>query len=327
MMPGKKRLILQANQASIEDYLKASDPMALDTALHQVGLTADEVEIMIAGPGTTLDVIISETQKWNQLMKNGCVQGGPVSPITSRAVDVSATSTPAPASTAEPTAASTLARTLEPTIRGYGGYPVTDTTPGGITILSKGEVIVVPNPVSSLPSEWKIYKDPFYTYTVAYPPDWFLIAPPPDAIEKAYAAGAKQVLGLSISISSVDSSKGPGTEPRVLTPQDSLGIDITVDDYPIKPGESLKEWMTRPIERVWPGAITSIEEVDFKGLPALIVHHRSIAPVDENLALLNIYIAAKDGRVFRIGARPDPKDTIYSDTFKQILDSFTILEQ
>ena len=325
MQPGKKHLILQASQASVEDFLKAVDSKAIDTALRQAGLTADEVEIQVVGPGATLDVMFSEIQKWNQLMKNGCVRGGPVPLITSRAVDVSATSTPAPASTAEPTAASTLAPTLEPTARGYGGYPVTDTTPGGITILSKGEVIVVPNPVSSLPSEWKIYKDPFYTYTVAYPPEWFLIAPPPDAIEKAYAAGAKQVLGLGIGISSVDSSKGVGTEPRVLNPQDSLGIDITVDDYPIKPGESLKEWMTRPIERV--GAITSIEEVDFKGLPALIVHHRSIAPGEENLTLLNIYIAAKDGRVFRIGARPDPKDTIYSDTFKQILDSFTILEQ
>lgn len=250
-------------------------------------------------------------------------------PITSQAVDTPATPILTLVPTAAPTLAptSTLAPTLEPTVRGYGGYPVTDTTPGGITILSKGEVIVVPNPVLSLPSEWKIYKDPFYTYTVAYPPEWFLTAPPPDAIEQAYAAGAKQVLGLGIGISSVDSSKGVGTEPRVLNPQDSLGIDITVDDYPIKPGESLKEWMTRPIERVWPGAITSIEEVDFKGLPALIVHHRSIAPGEENLTLLNIYIAAKDGRVFRIFAGPDPEDTIYPDTFKQILDSFTILEQ
>lgn len=217
--------------------------------------------------------------------------------------------------------------TVEPTIRDYGGYPVTDTTPGGITILSKGEVIVVPNPVLSPPSDWKIYKDPFYTYTVAYPPEWFLIAPPPDAIEKAYAAGAKVVLGLGINISSVDTSKAPGTEPRTLNPRDALNIDITVDDYPVRPHETLKEWMTRPIERVWPGAITSIEEVDFKGFPALVVHHRSIAPGEENLTILSIYIAAKDGRVFRVAAVPDPKDTIYPDIFKQILDSFTLLGQ
>jgi hypothetical protein len=85
--------------------------------------------------------------------------------------------------------------------------------------------------------------------------------------------------------------------------------------------------MTRPIERVWPGAITSIEEVDFKGFPALVVHHRSIAPGEENLTILSIYIAAKDGRVFRVAAVPDPKDTIYPDIFKQILDSFTLLGQ
>ncbi len=76
MQPGKKHLILQASQASVEDFLKAVDSKAIDTALRQAGLTANEVEIGIAGPGTTLDVLISETQKWNQLMKNGCVQGG-----------------------------------------------------------------------------------------------------------------------------------------------------------------------------------------------------------------------------------------------------------
>jgi hypothetical protein len=83
MQPGKKHLILQASQTNVEDFLKTSDPKAIDTALRQAGLTADEVEIMIAGPGTTLDVIISETQKWNEdRKKHGCVTSAPAIPLT-----------------------------------------------------------------------------------------------------------------------------------------------------------------------------------------------------------------------------------------------------
>lgn len=248
-----------------------------------------------------------------------------------QAVESFATATPVPTSTEplipspSPTAISTP--TIEPTARFYEGYAVTDTMPGGITVLSKHEIIVVPNPVKSAPTEWKIYQDPFYAYTVAYPPEWFLTAPPSNAIEAAKAAGAKQVLGLGITINSVDTSKAPGTEARVLNPQDALGIDITVDDYPKKPQETLKEWMTQPYDRVAPEVITSIEEIDFKGLPALLIHHGSLAPGYEKAAYLSIYIAAKDGRVFRFTAAPDPQNTIYFDTFKQILDSFTILEK
>ncbi len=76
LQPGKKHLILQASQAGVEEFLKAVDPKAIDAALRQAGLPADEVEIGIAGPGTTLDVMLPELQKWNQLMKNGCVRGG-----------------------------------------------------------------------------------------------------------------------------------------------------------------------------------------------------------------------------------------------------------
>lgn len=82
MQPGKKHLILQASQVGVEEFLKTVDSKAIDTALRQAGLTADEVEIMIGGPGTTLDVIISEIQKWNQLMKNGCVTSVPAVPLT-----------------------------------------------------------------------------------------------------------------------------------------------------------------------------------------------------------------------------------------------------
>ena len=248
----------------------------------------------------------------------------------SQAAESFTTATPIPTSTEPPVPSPSpitiSAPTIEPTARFYEGYAVTDTTPGGITVLSKNEIIVVPNPVKSAPAEWKIYQDPFYNYTVAYPPEWFLTAPPPNAIEAAKAAGAKQVLGLGITINSVDTSKAPGTEARVLNPQDALGIDITVDDYPKKPQESLKEWMTQPYDRVAPEVITSIEEIDFKGLPALSIHHGSSAPGYEKSTFLSIYIAAKDGRVFRVTAAPDPKTTIYPEVYQQILDSFTILD-
>jgi hypothetical protein len=246
-------------------------------------------------------------------------------PVATQPVDVPATETAVPTASPTQVPIPTSMPAAESVDRGWG-YPMTNTTPGGVAMLATGDAIVVPNPVHTPFEQWRIYKDPFYTYTVAYPPEWFLIAPPPDAIEKAYAAGAKTVLGLGPSINSVDTSKAPETEFRTLNPQDALTIDITVDDYPINPGESLKEWMAR-LDRMWPESITNIEEVEFKGLPALVVHHRSIAPWEENLTVLSIYIAAKDGRVFRIAAAPDPKDTIYPDVFKQILDSFTILEQ
>jgi hypothetical protein len=125
----------------------------------------------------------------------------------------------------------------------------------------------------------------------------------------------------------VDKSKAPEYETIVVNPEDLLNIDITIDDYTMQPGETLKEWMTRPYDRVAPEVITNIEELDFKGFPALAIHHGSLAPGYEKSTALSIYIAAKDGRVFRITAAPDPQHTIYLDTFKQILDSFTILEK
>ena len=149
----------------------------------------------------------------------------------------------------------------------------------------------------------------------------------PSGVRKTQGIHAKVVLGLSTNISSVDNSKAPETEARVVNPQDGLGIEITVDDYPKKPQETLKEWMTQPYDRVAPEVITNIEEIDFKGLPALAIHHGSLAPGYEKFTALSIYIAAKDGRVFRVTAAPDPQNTIYFDTFKQILDSFTILEK
>ena len=83
MQPGKKHLILQTSQTNVEDFLKAVDSKAIDTALRQAGLTPDEVEIMIAGPGATLDVMFLEIQKWNEdRKKHGCVTSAPAIPLT-----------------------------------------------------------------------------------------------------------------------------------------------------------------------------------------------------------------------------------------------------
>jgi hypothetical protein len=248
---------------------------------------------------------------------------------SSQVAELFATATPIPTSTESPVPSpspTTISTpTIEPTARFYEGYAVTDTTPGGITVLSKHEIIVVPNPVKSSPAEWKIYQDPFYTYTVAYPPEWFLTAPPPNAIEAAKAAGAKQVLGLGITINSVDTSKAPGTETVTLNPQDSLSVSISVEDESLRPGESLKEFMKR---QSWygPDDVEALEETKHLEHPALVIHGSYQGMGGTKSTGLLILIADENGRVFRVAATPDPQYTIYSDVFKQILDSFTILK-
>jgi hypothetical protein len=104
LQPGKKHLILQASQASVEDFLKASDSVALDAALYQAGLTADEVEIGVAGPGATLDVISAEIQKWNQSRQNGCVTSGPAQNVVPTVAPTATPGDPLPLPTSVPLA-------------------------------------------------------------------------------------------------------------------------------------------------------------------------------------------------------------------------------
>jgi hypothetical protein len=236
--------------------------------------------------------------------------------------EATAASTAAP-TRAPATAAPTLEPTAAPTLRGYAGYPVTDTTPGGITILSKNEIIVVPNPVKSPPAQWKIYAELFYSYTVAYPPEWFLVEP--TGVRKTPGIHGKIAPGLSTSINSVDLSKAPGTEPQTLNPQDALHVELSLVEEALRSGERLKDYLFRQ-SWYWAESVKSLEEVDHDGLPALSVHYDYSGLIPNGSAGLVILIAAKDGRVYKIIAGPDPKDTIYPEVFQQILDSFTILE-
>jgi hypothetical protein len=80
MMPGEKRLILQATQQSVEDFLKTSNGPDINTELVQKGFPAfARWGVQVVGPGTKLDEFLSENQKWNALMqKHGCVTTGPI---------------------------------------------------------------------------------------------------------------------------------------------------------------------------------------------------------------------------------------------------------
>ncbi len=84
MMPGEKRLILQATQANVQDFLSASSKAAIQQDLQQRGF-ADfaQSNVQIVGPGTTLDQFLSENEKWNEDRKmHGCVTSVPAVPIT-----------------------------------------------------------------------------------------------------------------------------------------------------------------------------------------------------------------------------------------------------
>jgi hypothetical protein len=82
MLPGHKRLILQAGEQDVENFLKNSHPNDINTALVQYGLTdTASWEVQVVGPGTTLDGFLSENQKWNaQATSDGCVKLGPMGP-------------------------------------------------------------------------------------------------------------------------------------------------------------------------------------------------------------------------------------------------------
>jgi hypothetical protein len=222
------------------------------------------------------------------------------------------------------TAAPTQAPTAVPTRRDYAGYPVTDTTPGGITILSKSDIILLPNPVTSSPDAWPIYAEPFYSYTVAYPPNWFLVEP--TGIRKTHGIHAKVVPGLSTSIDSFDLAKAPETEAVARNPQDALHIDIVLDEDVLRPGENLREYAQRQ-GWYWAESVTSQEESEHDGLPALTLQLDKHDLIPNGWKGLIVLIAAQDGRVYKIMAAPDPHDTIYPEVFQQILNSFTILDK
>ncbi len=81
MSKGETRLMLQATAPDVEAFLATSNPTrnnleAIQKDLEQHG---KNVEIEIAGPGVTIETVISENAKWNEGMKEygGEQTGGP----------------------------------------------------------------------------------------------------------------------------------------------------------------------------------------------------------------------------------------------------------
>lgn len=75
MNPGEIRLVLQAPESNLEQYLANSHPKDIQKDLEQHGLDAT---IEIVGPGVTIEQIIRESVKWYQdIKKSGCIKLGP----------------------------------------------------------------------------------------------------------------------------------------------------------------------------------------------------------------------------------------------------------
>jgi hypothetical protein len=79
MLPGAKRVILQAPQQSVEGYLKDSRPDAITKDIEQYEIDrTTKWEVMIVGPGTTLEEFLGENSKWNRQGQNyGCTKSLP----------------------------------------------------------------------------------------------------------------------------------------------------------------------------------------------------------------------------------------------------------
>jgi hypothetical protein len=200
---------------------------------------------------------------------------------------------------------------------------VAQATPGGITILPGGrQILVTPNPVLSPSERWNVYTDNLYGYTIASPPEWFLTAPSEELIESARRG---EIWGLSVTISSVDSSQGPEYEAEVVNKQDVLNITISVDDEPLGPSETLRDFMLRRVFSA--DQVVAVEDVAYRERPALLVHYSFSGMGEVKVSGLLVLIASKDSRVFRIDVTPSPEETRYADTFREILNSFTILER
>ena len=80
--PGRKTLVLQTTDPTLEDYLKNSRPADVMQALAGLGLNTIEWDFSVGGPSSTREQMIADVQAQNKEMeKYGCVStGGPVIP-------------------------------------------------------------------------------------------------------------------------------------------------------------------------------------------------------------------------------------------------------
>ena len=74
---GVGRLVLQADQDSLEEHLKVGQLIDIGKALEQHDLRPDQWVIQVVGPGVTLEELIAENESWNEeAVRLGCVQIG-----------------------------------------------------------------------------------------------------------------------------------------------------------------------------------------------------------------------------------------------------------
>ncbi len=83
LRPGEKILVLQSTAATVDEFLKSAPAETLTQGMDQAGMKSAEWEISIAGPQTTLDSLVANTQASNrEVMKTGdcgpTTTGGPV---------------------------------------------------------------------------------------------------------------------------------------------------------------------------------------------------------------------------------------------------------
>lgn len=79
MPPDVGRLVLQADQRSLEEHLQVTQPIDIERALEKHGLRPHQWMIQTVGPGVTREEVIAENESWNeQAMRLGCVQLGPI---------------------------------------------------------------------------------------------------------------------------------------------------------------------------------------------------------------------------------------------------------
>ncbi len=76
---GEKRLVLQATQQSVQDFLRAINYATIKADLELKGMAEyTKWSAAIVGPGTGLQDLLSENEKWNQeRQKSGCTKSKP----------------------------------------------------------------------------------------------------------------------------------------------------------------------------------------------------------------------------------------------------------
>lgn len=76
--PGRKILVLQSTEPTVQDYLKNFRQADVMKAMSEMGLNTTEWNISVSGPGSTREQMIAGVQAWNKdREKYGCVQSVP----------------------------------------------------------------------------------------------------------------------------------------------------------------------------------------------------------------------------------------------------------